>query len=209
MTKSDTEAVKRPSWFGAVIAGILVGTLAALTALFGATLPTRSSSSDLPLEVTSTRLSPSTIELTLANMTDSVVRIAQVAVNDQVTNFDLSGTGDVAAGASTTVDIDYDWLDGSTYTIDFFLGDGTVFTDVVTANAHGSDTVDLSIKAPTPRSVWGLFAIAAVAFVSVVVLAISALRKSGTQATRSVLGVAVGLIIAVGISALYLATTRV
>jgi hypothetical protein len=202
---------KRPSWLVAVVAGLLVGTLAILTGVFGAALHSKTQAAAAAptgevaaIEAKHTSFSPSTIEMDLLNNSDKPVSVAQLFVQDQYTNFE--GAEDpIAAGSSSHVIIDYPWIEGHPYAMSFVLGDGSLFETTVTAGEASAEGEATPAPTPTPSEVWYLFAIALVAVVGVIGFGIPALRKSRSDATRAILGVSAGLLAATAVIAAYFA----
>lgn len=207
----DAVFASRPSWLVAAIAGLLVGTLAILTGVFGAALHSKSTTAVATptaevatIEAKNTTFSPSTIEMDLKNNGDKPVSVAQLFIQDQYTNFE--GAEDpIAAGSSAHVIVDYPWIEGHPYAMTFVLSDGSLFQSTVTAGEVTAKGEAAPAPTPTPSEVWYLFAIAAIAAVGVVGFGIPALRKSGADATRAILGVSAGLLAATAIIAAYFA----
>ena len=210
---------KRPSWLAAVVAGFLVGALAILTSIFGATLILAPSDTEggggedgppSALEASDMEFSPSTIEMDLTNTSDEPVGVGQAFINDQFVNFE--GVDEpIAAGGTTHLIIDYPWQEDREYEIVFLLSNGSAFAaDIETEadGAEGSEGEAAEAEEPTPSEVWYLLGIAVIAAVSIVAFAVPALRKSGADPTRSVLGVSTGLIAATGVVAAIIALTH-
>lgn len=198
---------KRPSWLVAVVAGFVVGALVILTAIFGATLMLGADEAEAAaedLEVSDMAFTPSTIELDLTNNADDGIGVGQMFINDQYVNFE-GPEGPISSGATAHFLIDYPWLEERTYLVAMVLSDGSVFETEIEASAANEAGDAAEAEGPTPSEVWYLLGIAVIAAIAIVAFAVPSLRKTGADATRSILGVSTGLIAATGVVAAIIA----
>jgi hypothetical protein len=202
---------KRPSWLAAVIAGFVVGALAILTSIFSAQLMIGGGETEAPaaedLEISDTAFSPSTIELDLTNNSDDSIGVGQMFINDQYVNFE-GPEAPIASGGTEHFMLDFPWQEERTYLVAMVLSDGSVFETELETSTANEEGEAAEAEEPTPAEVWYLLGIAVIAAASIVVFAVPALRKSGADATRSVLGVSTGLLAATGVVAAIVALTH-
>jgi zinc transporter, ZIP family len=140
-----------PAWLLGLLPLVLIALAIAVFALLGG--PGLGERSGPPVEevaVERTVLRPGEIELTLRNDGPDPVEVAQVAVNDAFAPFTAAEGEEIGRLGSTTLRIDYPWIEGEAYEI-----------FVLTASG-GTIDAEIPVAAETPEpdlSFFGLMAL--------------------------------------------------
>ncbi|HEX5609689.1 MAG TPA: ZIP family metal transporter [Solirubrobacterales bacterium] len=151
-----------PSWALAVIPLALVAAAIGAFALLGG--PGLGERTGPPIEevaVEQTVLRPGKIELTLRNDGPDAIEVAQVAVNDAYSPFTTEGGREIGRLGSSTVVIDYPWIEGEAYSI------------FVLTSTGGTVEAEIPVATETPDADLDFFALMALLGIYVGVIPIS------------------------------------
>ncbi|HKH64951.1 MAG TPA: ZIP family metal transporter [Solirubrobacterales bacterium] len=186
-----------PAWALGLIPLGLIGTAIALFALLGG--PGLGERTGPPVEEVSierTVLRPGEIELTLRNDGPDPVEVAQVAVNDAYAPFLADGGREIGRLGSTTLRIDYPWIEGEGYEI------------FVLTSAGGTVEASIPVAAETPDENLDFFALMALLGIYVGVIPVSLgmlwlpfLRRLGPSWMGALIAFTVGLLAFLAIDA--------
>lgn len=186
-----------PAWALGLIPLALIAAAVGAFALLGA--PGLGERTGPPVEdvaVERTVLRPGEIELTLRNDGPDPVEIAQVAVNDAYAPFAADGGREIGRLGSTTVRIDYPWIEGEAYEI------------FVLTSAGGTIEASIPVAAETPESDVGFFALMLLLGIYVGVIPVSLgmlwlpfLRRLGQEWMGALIAFTVGLLAFLAIDA--------
>ncbi len=139
----ETEASVRPwPWATRKAVMVFLIALAAISLLF---LLVKSSGSDVqpaqstgPIEVSRTAFSQQTIVFTLRNTTIQPATLSAININSATWPFTAAPGATIPPGGSVRVTLDYHWLPGVAYDIDFFTADSSRINVNVTAGSGTS-----------------------------------------------------------------------
>lgn len=193
----ETSGSRLPPWALGLLPLALIAAAIGAFALLGAPgLGERSGPPVEELAVERTVLRPGTIELTLRNDGPDPVEVAQVAVNDAYAPFTASDGREVGRLGSTTLRIDYPWIEGEAYEI-----------FVLTATGGTVDAA-IDVAAETPEADFGFFGLMALLGIYVGVVPISLgmlwlpfLRRLGARWMSALIAFTVGLLAFLAIDA--------
>jgi ZIP family zinc transporter len=181
---------RTPAWVLGLVPLLAIG--AAVALLFGLGGPGLGERSGPPVEelaVENTVLRPGEIELTIRNDGPDPVEIAQVAVNDGFAPFNATDGRTIGRLGSTTIAIDYPWIEGEAYAI-------TVLTSTGGTLSH-----EIPVAAETPEADAGFFGLMALLgfYVGVIPVSLGLLwlpfvRRIGAGWLRALIAFTVGLL---------------
>lgn len=172
----------------AVVVALITAVLGGLAALGGATLPQRTGPPIGRVVVERTDFGPAAMTIRLRNTGPDPVTIGQVVVNDGFVDF-AGDRGPIPRLQSTSLRIQFPWVEGQPYTIALLTSTGLVIEHQVVAAA--TPTADAAL--------WGLMALLGL-YVGVVpvllgMLVLPVLRRVGARAVRAAMAVTVGLLL--------------
>ncbi len=179
-----------PAWaLGAIPLALIAVAIGAFALLGGPGLGERTGPPVEEVSVERTVLHPGTIELTLRNDGPDPVEVAQVAVNDAYAPFVADGGREIGRLGSTTVVVDYPWIEGEAYEL-----------FVLTASG-GTIEAEIPVATETPEadlSFYGLMALLGI-YVGVIpvglgMLWLPFLRRLGQQWMGVLIAFTVGLL---------------
>jgi len=186
-----------PAWALAAIPLALVAVAIGAFALLGG--PGLGERTGPPVEevaVERTVLRPGEIELTLRNDGPDPVEVAQVAVNDAYAPFQAEGGREIGRLGSSTVVVDYPWIEGEAYSI------------FVLTSTGGTVEAEIPVATETPDADLDFFALMALLGIYVGVIPVSLgmlwlpfLRRLGSQWIGAVIAFTVGLLAFLAIDA--------
>lgn len=186
-----------PAWALGLIPLALIAAAVAVFALLGG--PGLGGRSGPPVEdvaVERTVLHPGEIELTLRNDGPDPVEVAQVAVNDAYAPFVAEGGREIGRLGSTTLRIEYPWIEGEAYEI------------FVLTSAGGTVEASIPVAAETPENDIGFFGLMALLGIYVGVIPVSLgmlwlpfLRRLGPGWMGALIAFTVGLLAFLAIDA--------
>jgi zinc transporter ZupT len=186
-----------PAWALGLIPLALIAAAVAIFAALGA--PGLGDRTGPPLEevaIEQTVLRPGKIELTLRNDGPDAVEVAQVAVNDAYAPFAAEGGREIGRLGSTTLRIDYPWIEGEALEI------------FVLTSAGGTVEASVPVAAETPEDDIGFFALMALLGIYVGVIPVSLgmlwlpfLRRLGPAWMGALIAFTVGLLAFLAIDA--------
>jgi zinc transporter, ZIP family len=186
-----------PAWALGLIPLALIAAAIALFALLGG--PGLGERSGPPVEevaVERTLLRPGEIELTLRNDGPDPVEVAQVAVNDAYAPFAVEGGREIGRLGSTTLRVDYPWVEGEA--IEIF----------VLTSAGGTIEASIPVAAETPESDLDFYGLMALLGIYVGVIPVSLgmlwlpfLRRLGREWMGALIAFTVGLLAFLAIDA--------
>jgi len=190
-------AARLPAWALGLVPLSLIAGAAALLALLGAPgLGDRNGPPVEELAVERTVLRPGEIELTVRNDGPDPVDVAQVVVNDAFVPFTASDGNRVGRLASTTLDINYPWIEGEAYEISMVTSTGATIDH------------EIPVAAETPEQSSSFFALMALLglYVGVIPVALGMLwlpfvRRIGEGWIRLLIAFTVGLLTVLGVDA--------
>jgi len=186
-----------PAWaLGLIPLALIVVAIGGFALLGGPGLGERTGPPAEELVVERTVLRPGTIELTLRNDGPDPVEIAQVAVNDAYAPFAAEGGREVGRLGSTTLEIEYPWIEGEAYEI------------FVLTSAGGTIDAAIDVAAETPAADLDFYALMALLGIYVGVIPVSLgmlwlpfVRRIGERWIAALIAFTVGLLAFLGIDA--------
>jgi zinc transporter, ZIP family len=186
-----------PAWaLGLIPLALIAVAVAIFAALGGPGLGDRTGPPLEELSVERTVLRPGEIELTLRNDGPDAVEVAQVAVNDAYAPFAAEGGREIGRLGSTTLRIDYPWVEGEAYEI------------VALTSAGGTVEASIPVAAETPEENLDFFALMALLGIYVGVIPVSLgmlwlpfLRRLGPAWMGTLIAFTVGLLAFLAIDA--------
>jgi zinc transporter ZupT len=126
-----------PRWvLGVVPLALIVAAIAAFALLGGPGLSDRNGVPVEEIAVERTVLRPGEIELTVRDTGPDPVQIAQVAVNDAYVNFSAEPDGEIGHLDDQVLSLEYDWQEGSPYTISMLTSTGATLEHQIDAAAE-------------------------------------------------------------------------
>jgi ZIP family zinc transporter len=151
-----------PAWaLGLIPLALIVVAIGGFALLGGPGLGERTGPPVEEVAVEKTVLRPGEIELTLRNDGPDAVEIAQVAVNDAYAPFAAEGGREIGRLGSTTVSVDYPWIEGEA--IEIF----------VLTSTGGTIEASVPVAAETPEEDAGFFGLMALLGIYVGVIPVS------------------------------------
>jgi len=196
-----------PAWaLGLIPLALIAAAIGAFALLGGPGLGERTGPPVEEVAVERTVLHPGEIELTLRNDGPDPVEVAQVAVNDAYAPFAAAGGREIARLGSTTLRIDYPWVEGESLEI------------FVLTSAGGTVEASVPVAAETPEDDLGFFGLMALLGIYVGIIPVSLgmlwlpfLRRLGPGWMGALIAFTVGLLaflaIDAGLEGLELAAT--
>ena len=131
------EGTTVPGWvLGVVPLALIAAAIAVFALLDGPGLGERNGVPVEELAVERTVLRPGEIELTVRNTGPDPVSIAQVAVADAYVNFSAEPEGEIGRLDDQVIRLDYDWQEGSPYTIFMLTSTGATIDHEIDAAAE-------------------------------------------------------------------------
>ncbi len=194
---ADGALSRAPGWLlGLAPLLLIAAAITIFAALGGPGLGERSGPPVEDLAVEKTELHPGEIELTLRNDGPDPVEIAQVAVNDGFAAFEAGDGQTIGRLGSTTLSIDYPWIEGEAYTI------------AVLTSTGGTIEHEIPVAAETPEAdahFFGLMALLGV-YVGVIPVTLGMLwlpfmRRIGVDWLRVLIAFTIGLLAFLAIDA--------
>jgi zinc transporter, ZIP family len=186
-----------PAWaLGLIPLALIAVAIGAFALLGGPGLGERTGPPVEEVSVERTVLRPGEIELTLRNDGPDPVEVAQVAVNDAFAPFATSEGREIARLGSTTLRIEYPWIEGEAYEIFILTSTG------------GTIDAAIDVAAETPEadlSFYGLMALLGI-YVGVIPVSLGMLwlpfvRRIGERWIGALIAFTVGLLAFLGIDA--------
>lgn len=151
-----------PTWaLGLIPLALIVAAIAGFALLGGPGLGERTGPPVEEVAIEKTVLRPGEIELTLRNDGPDPVEIAQVAVNDAYAPFAAEGGREIGRLGSTTVSVDYPWVEGEA--IEIF----------VLTSSGGTVDAAIPVATETPEEDAGFFGLMALLGIYVGVIPVS------------------------------------
>jgi ZIP family zinc transporter len=151
-----------PTWaLGLIPLALIVAAIAGFALLGGPGLGERTGPPVEEVAIETTVLRPGEIELTLRNDGPDPVEIAQVAVNDAYAPFAAEGGREIDRLGSTSVTIDYPWIEGEAYEIFILTSSG------------GTVDAAIPVATETPEEDVGFFGLMALLGIYVGVIPVS------------------------------------
>ena len=151
-----------PAWaLGLIPLALIAVAIGGFALLGGPGLGDRTGPPVEELAVEQTVLRPGEIELTLRNDGPDPVEVAQVAVNDAYAPFVADGGREIGRLGSTTLRIEYPWIEGEAYEI------------FVLTSAGGTVAASIPVAAETPENDISFFALMALLGIYVGVIPVS------------------------------------
>lgn len=186
-----------PAWaLGLIPLALIALAIGAFALLGGPGLGERTGPPVEEVAVEQTVLRPGSIELTLRNDGPDPVEIAQVAVNDAYAPFAAEGGREIGRLGSTTVRIDYPWIEGEAYEI------------FVLTSSGGTVEASIPVAAETPDPDIGFYGLMALLGIYVGVIPVSLgmlwlpfLRRLGGAWMGALIAFTVGLLAFLAIDA--------
>jgi len=186
-----------PAWaLGLIPLALIAAAIAAFALLGGPGLGDRTGPPVEEVSVERTVLHPGEIELTLRNDGPDPVEVAQVAVNDAYAPFAAEGGREIGRLGSTTLRIDYPWIEGEAYEI------------FVLTSAGGTVEASIPVAAETPENDAGFFGLMALLGIYVGVIPVGLgmlwlpfLRRLGSSWVGALIAFTVGLLAFLAIDA--------
>ncbi len=186
-----------PAWaLGLVPLALIAAAIATFALLGGPGLGDRTGPPVEEVSVERTVLHPGEIELTLRNDGPDPVEVAQVAVNDAYAPFAAEGGREIGRLGSTTLRIEYPWIEGEAYEI------------FVLTSAGGTVEASIPVAAETPENDAGFFGLMALLGIYVGVIPVSLgmlwlpfLRRLGSGWMGALIAFTVGLLAFLAIDA--------
>jgi zinc transporter ZupT len=186
-----------PAWaLGLIPLALIAIAIGGFALLGGPGLGERTGPPVEEVSVERTVLRPGEIELTLRNDGPDPVEIAQVAVNDAYAPFAAEGGREIGRLDSTTLRVDYPWIEGEAYEIFILTSSG------------GTLEASIPVAAETPENDLDFFALMALLGVYVGVIPVSLgmlwlpfLRRLGRNWMGALIAFTVGLLAFLAIDA--------
>lgn len=107
---------------------ILVGVIALVAATGGAGLRLGSTGGGEDLSLVRTVMHPGTIDITIHNNSSQDVTISAVNIDDAIWPFHVSPSPTIPRNADATIHLDYPWVVGEPYAIEYFTSDASGFS---------------------------------------------------------------------------------
>ncbi|HEX7293492.1 MAG TPA: ZIP family metal transporter [Solirubrobacterales bacterium] len=197
-TQADQlRGARLPAWaLGLIPLALIVVAIVAFALLGGPGLGERTGPPVEEVTVERTELRPGEIELTLRNDGPDPVEIAQVAVNDAYAPFAVSDGREIDRLGSTTLQVEYPWVEGEAYEIFILTSTG------------GTIDAAIDVATETPEadlSFYGLMALLGI-YVGVIPVSLGMLwlpfvRRVGERWMMALIAFTVGLLAFLGIDA--------
>ncbi|HEX6666499.1 MAG TPA: ZIP family metal transporter [Solirubrobacterales bacterium] len=186
-----------PAWaLGAIPLALIAVAIGAFALLGGPGLGERTGPPIEEVAIERTVLRPGQIELTLRNDGPDPVEVAQVAVNDAYAPFTAEGGREIGRLGSSTVVVDYPWIEGEAYSIFVLTSTGaTVEAEIPVA----TETPDADLDFFALMALLGIYV--GVIPVSLGMLWLPFLRRLGSQWIGAVIAFTVGLLAFLAIDA--------
>ncbi len=186
-----------PSWaLGLIPLALIAVAIGAFALLGGPGLGERTGPPVEEVAIEQTVLRPGEIELTLRNDGPDPVEVAQVAVNDAYAPFVAEGGREIGRLGSTTLRVEYPWIEGEAYEI------------FVLTSAGGTVEASIPVAAETPENDVSFFALMALLGIYVGVIPVSLgmlwlpfLRRLGPSWMGGMIAFTVGLLAFLAIDA--------
>jgi zinc transporter, ZIP family len=186
-----------PAWaLGLVPLALIAAAIGAFALLGGPGLGERTGPPVEEVAVERTVLRPGEIELTLRNDGPDPVEVAQVAVNDAYAPFSASGGREIARLDSSTLRIQYPWIEGEAYGI------------FVLTSAGGTIDASIPVASETPEADLGFYGLMALLGIYVGVIPVSLgmlwlpfVRRVGERWIAALIAFTVGLLAFLAIDA--------
>ena len=186
-----------PAWaLGVIPLALIAVAIGGFALLGGPGLGDRTGPPVEEVAIERTVLRPGEIELTLRNDGPDPVEVAQVAVNDAYAPFAAEGGREIGRLGSTTLKVEYPWIEGEAYEI------------FVLSSAGGSFEASIPVAAETPESDVSFFALMALLGIYVGVIPVSLgmlwlpfLRRLGPAWMGGLIAFTVGLLAFLAIDA--------
>jgi len=186
-----------PSWaLGVIPLALIAVAIGAFALLGGPGLGERTGPPVEEVAIEQTVLRPGEIELTLRNDGPDPVEVAQVAVNDAYAPFVADGGREIGRLGSTTLRVEYPWIEGEAYEI------------FVLTSAGGTVVASIPVAAETPENDVSFFALMALLGIYVGVIPVSLgmlwlpfLRRLGPSWMGGLIAFTVGLLAFLAIDA--------
>jgi len=186
-----------PAWaLGLIPLGLIVVAIGGFALLGGPGLGERTGPPLEEVAVERTVLRPGEIELTLRNDGPDPVEVAQVAVNDAYAPFVADGGREIGRLGSTTLRVEYPWIEGEAYEI------------FVLTSAGGTVEASIPVAAESPENDVSFYALMALLGIYVGVIPVSLgmlwlpfLRRLGPQWMGGLIAFTVGLLAFLAIDA--------
>jgi ZIP family zinc transporter len=186
-----------PAWaLGLIPLALIVVAIGGFALLGGPGLGDRTGPPVEEVAVERTVLRPGEIELTLRNDGPDPVEVAQVAVNDAYAPFVAEGGREIGRLGSTTLRVEYPWIEGEAYEI------------FVLTSAGGTVEASIPVAAETPENDVSFFALMALLGIYVGVIPVSLgmlwlpfLRRLGRGWMGALIAFTVGLLAFLAIDA--------
>lgn len=174
----------------------LVGVIALFLATNGAGLHVESAAPVEALNFERTVLHPGSIELTVRNTSPKDITIAAVNINDAIWPFHASPSPTIPRMSQATVRLDYPWVEGEAYAIDFFTANSIPF----------STSIDVATETASPGGGTLLSYLLIGLYVGVIPVFLGmfwlpALRRLGPRWMMFLMAITAGLLIFLGIDA--------
>jgi len=186
-----------PAWaLGLVPLALIAAAIGAFALLGGPGLGERTGPPVEEVAVERTVLRPGEIELTLRNDGPDPVEVAQVAVNDAYAPFSASDGREIGRLGSTTLRIQYPWVEGEAYEI------------FVLTSSGGTIDAAIPVATETPEADLGFYGLMALLGIYVGVIPVSLgmlwlpfVRRVGERWIAALIAFTVGLLAFLGIDA--------
>jgi ZIP family zinc transporter len=186
-----------PAWaLGLVPLALIAVAIGAFALLGGPGLGERTGPPVEEVAVERTVLRPGEIELTLRNDGPDPVEVAQVAINDAYATFSASDGREIERLGSTTLQIQYPWVEGEAYEI------------FVLTSSGGTIDAAIPVATETPAADLGFYGLMALLGIYVGVIPVSLgmlwlpfVRRVGERWIAALIAFTVGLLAFLGIDA--------
>ena len=186
-----------PAWaLGLIPLALIAAAIGGFALLGGPGLGERTGPPVEEVAIERTVLRPGEIELALRNDGPDPVEIAQVAVNDAYAPFAAEGGREIGRLGSTTVRIDYPWIEGEAYEIFILTSTG------------GTVEASIPVAAETPETDIGFYGLMALLGIYVGVIPVSLgmlwlpfIRRLGREWMSALIAFTVGLLAFLAIDA--------